>query len=63
MQQFILHKTHTINQKETEIEENPEITWTFIKCKLPLHTHTYLKYGRLKHYQNPLGIYFLLNAS
>ena len=29
----------------------------------PLHTHTYLKYGFLKHYQNSLGIYFLLNVS
>ena len=25
VQQFILHKTHTINQKETEIEKNPEL--------------------------------------
>ena len=29
-QQFILYKTHTINQKETEIEQNLEKIWTFI---------------------------------
>ena len=28
--QFILHKTHTITQKETEIEQNLEKIWTFI---------------------------------
>ena len=55
VQQFILQKT--------KIEKNPEIIGTFIKCKLPFHTHTYLKYGLLKHYQNSIGIYFLQNAS
>ena len=30
VQQFILYKTHTINQKETEIEQNLEKIWTFI---------------------------------
>ena len=63
VQQFILYKTHTINKKETEIEQNLEKIWTFIQCKLPLHTHTYLICGLLKHYQNSLGIYFLLNVS
>ena len=29
-QQFILYKTHAINQKETEIEENLEKIWTFM---------------------------------